>query len=239
MKFLFASNLTLAILISFCFGQVHAEMHEIFKGIAKENGKTVYIERHDVTFDDKENVIEAKTTYIDPTGRLLGTLTSDFRKSLSLPEHVFIDERTKVQYGIRREGEKVILFNQDQGQPQMTSTLEKQSDRDRIQVGCQGFNYFLKGQIEHFKEVKTQPVLFMVPGDLSTYKFVLNFVSENKDNSVNFKVKIENWFLRAFAPELEFRYDRTINRIVWYKGISNIKNDQGRLMDVIIDYEYK
>ncbi len=228
----------LFLLLIFKINLAIAEKHDIFQGIARENSKIVYIEKHDVTFDDKENVLEATTTYWDPAGKRLAILTSDFRKSLSLPEHVFIDERTKGKYGIRRDGEKIVLFNQDLSKPEITSVLENQPDRDRIQVGCQGFNYFLKGKIDHLKEIKTQPVLFMVPGDLSTYKFVLQFETENKDQTVNFKVKIENWFLRAFAPELEFRYDKKINRIVWYKGISNIKNDSGKVMNVTIDYEY-
>ena len=221
------------------FSPALAEKHDIFQGIAKQDGKIVYLEKHDVTFDDKDNVLEAKTVYTNPAGKTLAVLKSDFRKSLSLPDHVFVDERTKSTYGIRHDGDKVILFNQDPGKLEATSTLDNQSDRDRIQVGCQGFNYFLKGQINHLKEIKNQPVLFMIPGELSTYKFVLHFVSESSDQIVSFKVKIENWLLRAFAPELEFRYDRKINRIVWYKGISNIKNDQGKTMNVTIDYEYK
>lgn len=58
------------------------------------------------------------------------------------------------------------------------------------------------------------------------------------DQTVDFKVKIENWFLRAFAPELEFKYDRKTDRIVWYKGISNIKSETGKNMNVEIEYKY-
>lgn len=215
-----------------------AERHEIFSGVAKENGQLVYTENHDVTFDDKNNVLEAKTVYVDAEGKTVGVLKSDFRKSLSLPEHVFIDERTKGKYGIRRADEKVVLFNQDDGKAEQKKELVDKNDKDRVQVGCQGFNYFLKGKIDQFKNEKIQPVLFMVPGDLSTYKFSLEFLRENPDRTVDFKVKIENWFLRAFAPQLEFKYDQKIDRIVWYKGISNIKNAQGKTMNVEIDYKY-
>ena len=72
-----------------------ANRHEYFKGEARENGQLVYIEKHDVTFADDNSVIEAKTTYVDPKGQLLGVLSSDFRQSLSLPEHVFQDERRR------------------------------------------------------------------------------------------------------------------------------------------------
>ncbi len=215
-----------------------AQKHELFKGEAKENGKLVYIENHDVTFDEAGKATEAKTTYVDPNGKILGILSSDFRKSMSMPEHLFLDERTKGKYGIRRSGGKIILFNQDFGKEEETTEIADEENKDRIQVGCQGFNYFLKGKLDEIIKIKDLPVLFMVPGDLSTYKFLLEFVRENLDQTVEFKVKIENWLLRMFAPQLEFRYDRKIDRIVWYRGISNIKNERGKVMNVTIDYKF-
>lgn len=217
---------------------VFAAKHELFKGEAFENGKLVYIENHDVTFDDKNNVLEAKTTYVDPAGKVLGVLNSNFRQSLSLPEHIFEDLRTKGKYGIRRANDKIILFNQDEGKPEVTKELDSIGDKNRIQVGCQGFNYYLKQGLDNLRKTKSLPVLFMVPGDLSTYKFVLNFVRENADGNIEFTVKIENLFLRIFAPELEFHYDPKKQRITWYKGISNIKNENGKTMNVTINYKY-
>lgn len=226
------------ILILIAFPNAWADRHELFSGTAKENSKIVYSENHDVTFDDQGQVLEAKTVYVSPDGKTLGTLKSNFRNSLSLPEHVFIDERTKGSYGIRRSEGKIVLFNQDSEKAEQKIELTEKKDQDRIQIGCQGFNYFLKNQIEQLKSAKTQAVLFMVPGDLSTYKFVLELIRENSDQTLDFKVKIENWFLRAFAPQLEFKYDRKIDRIVWYKGISNIKSEAGKNMNVEIDYKY-
>lgn len=226
------------ILFLLVFPKAWAEKHELFSGVAKENGKIVYTEKHDVTFDDKGNVLQAETVYVSPNGKTLGTLKSDFKNSLNLPEHVFFDERAKGSYGIRRTEGKIVLFNQDNGKAEQNIELTEKNDQDRIQIGCQGFNYFLKNQLDQLKSAKTQPVLFMVPGDLSTYKFVLELVKENSDQTFDFKVKIENWFLRAFAPQLEFKYDRKIDRIVWYKGISNIKREDGKNRSVEISYEY-
>jgi len=222
-------------------GEARAERHEFFSGVAKEVGGSdavVYTENHDVTFDDKGRVVEATTVYVSPTGAKLATLKSDFRASLNLPEHIFIDEQSKNQYGIRRNKDNVVLFSQISGKAEEKLQLSTVDDKERVQIGCQGFNYFLKDQIESLKVSKTLPVLFMVPGDLSTYKFVLELLHENPDQTLDFKVKIENWFLRAFAPTLEFKYDRKINRIVWYKGISNIKNASGKNGVVEIVYSY-
>lgn len=229
-------KIVIFIMVSFSF--VYAEKHEYFSGIAKENGQIVYLEKHDLTLDDNNNVLEAKTVYTKPDGKVLGNLFSDFRNSLSLPDHVFTDERTKSIYGVRRLDKKIILFRKDDGKKEEKIELPENQDGDRIEIGCQGFSYFLKNKIEELKIKKKQPVLFMIPGDLSTYKFVLELLSENPDKTLDFKVKVENWFLRAFAPELNFKYDLKLHRILWYKGLSNLKNDAGKNMTVEIDYNY-
>jgi hypothetical protein len=211
--------------------------HETFTGIAQSNGTIVYTEKHDVTIDDQGKVLEAITTYTDPKGQTLATLKSDFRISLSLPDHTYTDERTKGKYGIRRLNNLIEMFNQDENKTEQKLAL-KNEDLDRVLIGCQGFNYFLKGELDKMKLNKTLPVLFMVPGDLSTYKFVLEFIHEHPDQIFEFKVKIENWFLRAFAPEFEFKYDKKIERIIWYKGMSNIKDDKGKNQTVEINYKF-
>lgn len=213
------------------------EVHESFKGVAKQNGVVVYEEVHDVTFDDSKKVLEATTKYTDPSGKLLGVLKSNFRVSLNLPEHEFRDERTKNVYGIRRVDGRDLMFSQEDGKKEVQAPIESSESSGRTQIGCQGFSYFLKDKLDFIKGQKSIPVLFLIPGDLQSYKFVLEFVKENDDRTVEFRVKIENWFLRAFAPELEFRYDPKISRITWYKGISNIKDAKGKTMNVTIEYQ--
>jgi len=228
-----------AFLFSIILGSpAFAETHETFIGEAREKGVLVYTEKHSVTKNANGQPVEAVTNYVSPDGKVLGVLRSNFKDSLNLPEHTFEDERTKAKYGIRRSGTKVEMFSQEGNEPEKTKVLENDDATERLQVGCQGFNYYLFGKVDQIKEKKYLPVLFMIPGELSSYKFELEFIKDNPDQTVDFTVKIESWFLRLFAPKLEFRYDRKINRIVWYKGLSNIKNDKGKLMDVVIDYKY-
>lgn len=141
----------LLILMLFIFPKAWADRTETFSGIAKENGKIVYTENHKVRFNDKGEVLDATTTYVSPSGKTLGVLKSDFRISLSLPEHIFVDERTKGQYGIRRSENNIVLFNQDAGKKEQQIELPDKKDQERIQVGCQGFNYFLKGKLDNLK----------------------------------------------------------------------------------------
>lgn len=212
--------------------------HESFRAEARENGKVVYLEKHEVNFSDDGKALDAQTDYLSPEGKLLATLKSDFTPSLSLPNHQYEDLRTGSIYGIRRSGKKIVLFQQEKGQEEKTKELEDAQDSERLQVGCQGFNYYLKGKIESVKAQKIVPVLFMIPGELTTYKFRMKLMKDNGDGNLDFTVEIENFFMRLFAPELRFRYSQNLHRITHYEGISNIKNEKGKVMDVVIDYTY-
>jgi len=207
-----------------------------FVGVAKEGGKLVYTENHLLDVDDEGRVQTAVTNYVGVDGEVLGTLTSNFQQSLSLPEHLFVDKRTQNQYGVRREGGKLFMFRTIAGKEEETKEVDAKSDADRLLVGGQGFNYYLKDEVENLKKKRKQPILFLIPGDLSTYRFVLEYLGENADKTTSYRVHIESWWLRLFAPSLEFNYDAQLGRIVSYQGISNIKSESGKTMNVSIEY---
>ena len=51
-------------------------------------------------------------------------------------------------------------------------------------------------------------------------------------------LKLANWFLGVFAPELQLTYDKKNKKLLQYQGVSNIKDDSGSNQDVTIRYQY-
>lgn len=212
-----------------------AKTEERFVGVAREEGEIVYREKHTVIFDEAKKPLSAETLYEDPQGKPMARMKSDFSESLNMPSHFFEDYRRGSSYGIRRENGKIILFQTDKGEKEKTKIVE--GEQDKLQVGCQGFNYYLRDRLEEVKMIKKLPVALMVPGNLTSYDFFLNYESE-KDGVVDFDVEMDSWFLRIFAPKLKFRYDKKIQRIVWFEGPSNLIKPNGKLYKVKIDYSY-
>lgn len=223
----------LILLLSF---NINASNIESFYGDASIGGKKIYREDHEVIFDEKGKALEAETKYIDVDGNQIATLKSNFRSSITLPEHTYKDLRTGNMYGVRLEGKKVVLFQQEKDKEEKTKILDKDFAKDRLQVGCQGLNYYFRDHLEEVVAKKTVPVVLMIPGNLDTYDFKLHFVKQN-ENIYEFEVYIENWFLRIFAPKLEFKYDSKLRQIVWYKGLSNVADKNGKPQNVLIDYK--
>ena len=210
-----------------------------YKGVAKKGDRTVYIEQHTVEYGKARNLLRATTEYFSPTGQLIAELKSDFTTSLTVPAHVVKDMRTEEVQGLRRDGNQVVLYFKEKGKAEESRLLSSDDEKDRILVGCQGLNYYLLGNLSSFDPRRTLPLRFLIPGKLEYYDFDMKQVGGAQGEVVEFEIKVKNWFLKLFAPTLRVKYDRNQKRIVWYEGISNIKDDEGNNQKVTINYIYE
>jgi hypothetical protein len=215
-----------------------AETTETFFGEARSEKGLAYTEKHIVRFDDLHEVLDAETTYYNPSGELICLLKSDFRKSLTAPDHTIEDKRTGNVQGLRRENTNLIVFYRDKGKPEACKNLSAGIGTERIAFGCQGLNYYLVKNLQKIKNAKSLPIKFIIPGNLDAYNFEIRYLDEEKNGTVLIDIEIDNWLLKIFAPKLEVRYDQKNGRILWYKGLSNIKDAQGKPQSVTINYLY-
>ncbi len=218
---------------------VHASTIEKYTGTAtNKSGQVVYKENHTVTFDDQKNVQKASTRYISEGGKLLGTLETDFSKSLSAPTHIFTDARNGLTHGIRYKDKQIIMFLKKKDEPEKTKTVSPSiAGKNEIIIGGQGFHYYLVKNFDQVVSKKTQKIKMLIPGKLDYYTFILEYKSQDNDQT-NFKVKIKSVFLRMFAPSLKLRYDQKTKHLVRYAGLSNIQEDNGGIQNVVIKYTY-
>jgi hypothetical protein len=92
--------------------------------------------------------------------------------------------------------------------------------------------------MEEIISAKKLDLLFLIPGRLDAYNFYLK-VKKSSSETVEFDIEIDNWFLRMFAPKLELVYDRKKGRLLLYKGLSNLTDENKKMMNVEISYKYK
>lgn len=219
----------------------HANRVMTYQGNAKADQTLVYTESHVVEYDDTGKLLKALTRYVAPNGKDIAELQSDFKESLTVPTHVMKDFRTGDLQGLRREGPKFILFDQERGKAEKTREIKEDDADGRILVGCQGLNYYLLSNIGNSAPshvLSHLPLRFLIPGKLDYYDFMLEQKNVSPEGIIDFEIAIQNWFLKLFAPKLYVKYDKNRQRIIWYKGISNITTDQGGNQTVTIDYVY-
>lgn len=209
----------------------------VYEGVARQDGKVVYTEKHSTTLNEGK-VKSSVTEYLSPDGKTLGTLKNDYSKSLNAPEHTMLDHFHKNIHGVRYENEKIVMFTKDDGEKERTESVDPDDYKGKLIVAGQGLHYYL---VNHFEEVIAKGKLdmrFMIPGRLDSYNFFMK-MKKSSSEIVEFEIEIDNWFLRMFAPKLELTYDRKKARLLRYKGLSNIRDKDKEIMSVEITYKYQ
>lgn len=196
-----------------------------------EDGELVYREKHTVQFDG-ERVLRSLTEYRSPEGELIATMESDYAKSVSMPTYVFEDLVRGYREGLRLEGGKYVVFKQERGREEETRPLHK---TDNV-FSCQGWHYFLVNNLD-LLETGNIELDLVLPSELKAHRFQVEQTGAEGD-LVKAVIKIDNWFLRLFAPKLRLVYSKSLRKLVEYEGISNIPAADGGRQDVRIVYSY-
>jgi hypothetical protein len=207
---------------------------EIFVGKAvNKRGEAEYTERHEVTYKDG-NVIRSKTTYLDPSNRIIGDLVTEYMPDPRLSSYDFRDMRAKYADGVRVEGQRMRLFRKQNPQDEVEMAYVPLME-DQI-VG-QGFHHFIVLNLEAIASGKVFHVKLVMPSRLKQYKFRIR--KRNIDEGILYiRLEIDNWFLRLFAPHVDAEYDLKTRHLLRYDGISNLSDASGAYKKVNITYSY-
>lgn len=232
----FRSTFTL-VLASFVWCTANADRTIVSHGKASWHDKDIYTEEVKIRMNDRDEIVNTDTTYINPEGKTIATMKADFSHSLNVPEHHFYDERTGHSYGVRRNGDKIVMYEKPKDKPERSREIDQDFKKGHIMFAGPGLAPYLKAHYQEFKDQKSVPIVILIPGNLDTYNFKVRFERE-ADGVAEFDVVIESWILRLFAPRIRFKYDSKNQKIIHYEGISNVKTDHEQMQKVRIDYFY-
>lgn len=210
---------------------VAAEARTSEIGLAKNDaGVVVYTEKHVITYKDQK-LESSNTEYLNASGKLIATMTSDYRQSVSMPTYNFTDLRFGTTEGLRFQDGKYVVYNQKEKSAEKTAPLEKTSGV----YSCQGWHYYLTQNLQQLERGDITLVL-LVPSRLDTFTFRVLKNSSNGDELFA-SLRLDNWLLNLFAPTIELVYSKGKKSLVRYQGISNITTDSGESQNVTITYE--
>ena len=66
-----------------------------------------------------------------------------------------------------------------------------------------------------------------------------NKAGQCTDDKLCLNIRLDSWLLGSFIDPIQLTYDRGSQRLLRFKGISNLKTDQGRSQKVEIEYRYR
>lgn len=215
-------NLIFGFCLSLISLVVFAQENVVMKGEAFDsNDKLVYVETHNFKRMPTGEITAIKTTYHNPTGKLIAEVASDFSKDPFIPDTVFIDHRfnEKQELSYNKDSKKISMKITD-----MNSGKSKSNEINRADnmVSGQGFhNYILK----HFDEKKAD-IKFIVLPKLDYYSFYFEQEPPRAEGQKRFILKISNWVLRAVVKEIAVDYRIKDRALLSFEGLTNIDSDK-------------
>lgn len=201
-----------------------------------EKGELVYIEKHEVNYQDK--LVSSKVRYLRPdSDEILAELEINYAPSQILPNSKFQDLRTSRVNEISwiEEEQKIKVSSREDKDSDLKSTT---IDVSQNLLSAHGINNFIRQNFDELsKEGASKKFKFVVPIRQEAYDFKV-LPSKINETEVVFTIKVNNWFIRMFAPEIRLVFDKETKRIIRFEGLSNITKADGETQDVIVKYTY-
>jgi hypothetical protein len=222
------------LLLAPAFAAAKAEVR-FEQGKAWNPGRTqlMYTESHWTAYEN--NTLKDRTVlYRCADGTPFARKEINYAKSALAPAFSFNDIRFDYQEGLRWQNNKPELWVSRNGQKQQKS-LDDSSDL----VADAGFDVFVKQRWPELTAARRQTLQFAVPARLTSYSFNLQRVNNlpfRKEPAQNFKLGLNGW-LGVIAPNIELAYSAKSQRLLRFKGLSNILDDQGdRPVNAVIEF---
>jgi len=207
---------------------------QTLSGVARNSeGQIVYLERHQIEFDENGLNRFIRVEYLRPSGEVFASMTSDFSKDRMIPETIFEDQRFQTKMTLRHNQDRLEFQETRKGKQISRKALPKKENM----VASQGFDNFIRLE---FDKIQTGPRQFEF-GVLANQDFYTLSGYAKKASSpddVIFGIRASSWVLRLFASELEVAYDAKTKRLKRFSGRSNVLSDSGKAQDVVITYEW-
>lgn len=201
----------------------------------QNTGQKVYSDNHS-EFVQNGKHISSNIEYKDSTGKVIGRKTISFAKNTTLPDFKLEDLRDGYIEGAEfKDGKYKLYFRKNSSEP----LQEKILDVSGKSVSDGGFDQFVKENWDSLSSGKKLKFRFYAPSQLDSFKFaaekVKNVDYEGRPSMV-VKMEMDNLLLNIFIPPIFITYDLETKRILFYEGISNVNNAQGKSYFVKLKY---
>jgi hypothetical protein len=221
--------LTLLLCRSVRAGDVQSR--EEYWGVATdEHGKIVYREKHTALYADGR-ILKSLTSYLDPEGKEIAVMESNYARSVALPTYVFKDYKRDYEEGVRFRDGKYYIFNRDSEHGEKEKALGDTTDV----YSCQGWHYYVVDNLEDLEKDQSFTLKLIFPKKLKTYPFKIEKVGSS-DKTMDVKVRFANRAISWLVPHLDLVYNKKDRKLIEFRGVSNIFDANDDLQDVRITY---
>lgn len=213
----------------FAFAAVPALAAETWTGDATlaDGGAPAYREIH-YLFGDERLVV-----YTCPDGRAFARKTIHEGSDAQAPDFSMLDARWGYREGVRGNGKtREIFVQRAPDQAQKSAPLDLPPDG----VIDAGFDAYVRRHWDALARGDALRFKFLVPSKRTFYAFDLSRVDADSDATrLTLRLALGAWY--AFlAPHIDVTYDRSTRRLLRFAGMSNIRDEKLKNLDVRIEF---
>ena len=208
---------------------------QAFEAVAWNKGQVAYLERHTLSYEGL-TLIQSSIEYLDPEGKSIGAMTSNYANSLSIPEYVLRDERHQKLQGLRWVDNKLDIFTQSSKKAKVIHHAF-QIDPTKVHIAGPGLIYYIGSHLDQIIKAHILNFKYIIPGRTEMFEFVIETIQHNQWVA-EFEVKMRALPMRYFGPRLKLIYSVQKKRVLLYEGPSNLRDKDGKMMSVKIEYKY-
>jgi len=217
----------MALLVAFAASAAPAA--ETWTGTAylAEGGAPAYHETHYLLGDERLVV------YTCPGGQPFARKTIHEGSDAQAPDFSMLDARWGYREGVRGKGPAREIFVQ-----RTSDQVEKSAPLDLPADGVvdAGFDAYVRRHWDALAHGDTLRFKFLVPSKRTFYAFDLSRVDADSDATrLTLRLALGAWY--AFlAPHIDVTYDRHTRRLLRFAGMSNIRDEKLKNLDVRIEF---
>lgn len=226
------SLITIIVILSI-YASAVAETKTVYGQAFSIDGQFEYLEKHLITYRD-ERIAAIQTTFYNAHMQKIAKQVSDFSYGAQFGSYDFFDERHQYSDGARVLPDRILLYRQKSPGSQKK---EKYIPKKTNQIVGQGFYQYVTDNLDYLARGQNLSAKLVLPAQMGQFKVQIRKQSIQGDR-IRLAVKLENWFLRLFAPNIEVEYDLNTRQLMRYRGISLVSNKNRKNFEVVTTYDY-
>ncbi len=218
---------------------LHAQPWIVGDAASVDSGELLYQEKH--YRSDASALLSDRVEYVAPTGEVLVEKSLNGARSFITPEVEQNDLRSGTRFSVSDNGNSLDVRYQRGGQNSESKRIEKE---ERLVVDA-GFDPYVRAHWEALSAGETIRAEFFVPARLDTVKISIRKTDDEQCAAITSStlclvvrpagiLRLVGWLVEP----LYLAYEQGSQRLMMYRGISNLLDENGDSQNVLIRYQY-
>ncbi|WP_320819731.1 hypothetical protein [Thalassolituus sp.] len=199
-----------------------------------DNKALFYREVHTLILDN-DMPISREVDYINPNGKVIVHKTSTYKGTPTTPDFELTDFRDGYQESAEADNKKRILSVKENTDTPIS--IKRLGKPEYTTVVDAGFDEFVREQWQGLLAGKTATFSFAAPARLEYVDFRLIPIRQD-DSTLTVEMRLKSRWVSWLLDPIELEYDLTSQRLLRYKGLTNLRDDQGNGIKAEIFYRY-